>query len=252
MTNLKSQQRFEELLEQAKNDPKILGFFLTGSRGKGFENENSDYDLWILVEDDESKSRLSMMEFENFDICVDIISEFEKYAAWGSNEAWDRYDFSHIEVLVDKTGTIQKLVDEKGSLPKENKDDFIRSSLDAYINSVFRSVKYHRKQEFKAAQLEAAAGISSLLNVVFGLHDRIITPFFGYLEKELHKFPLEKLSMNSGQFTENIATILSTADLSTQQETLKMVEKLARAEGYGKVFDEWEGKDKWAMNYKAS
>ena len=28
------------------------------------------------------------------------------------------------------------------------------------------------------------------------------------------------------------------------------IEKIAREEGYGIVFDEWEGKDKWTMNYR--
>ena|SRR3990172_2298098 len=249
MSKEQSRKNFEELLEEAKNDPKIVGFFLTGSRGKGFENEDSDYDLYTLVEDEETKSKLSKRIFEDFDLCVETVETFKTLNAWGSPTSWDRYDFAHVKVLVDKTGTIQDIVDEKGSLPKDKKDDFIKSSLDCYINSVFRSVKCHRRENLKGAQLEASTGIPCLLDVVFGLHNRLV-PFFGYLENELKIYPLEKLAISPEQFTENISKILSTADLPTQQEMLKMVEKIAREEGYGIVFDEWEGKDKWTMNYR--
>lgn len=244
-----AQKQFEKIVEDAKNDPKIVGLYLGGSRGKGFENEFSDYDIQIVVSDIEAKTRLSKLEFDDFDISVDTLEDFEKYAAWGSDDAWDRYDFSHGKVLIDKTGTIQKIVDEKGSLPEAQKDDLIKSSLCSYINSVFRSVKCHRKQNLRGAQLEASTGIPCLLDVVFGIHNRLV-PFFGYLEDELKTRPLEKLSTSAEKFAENISKILSTADLPTQQEMLKMVEKIAREEGYGIVFDDWEGKDKWAMNYR--
>ena len=43
---------FEELLNEAKNDENITGFFLGGSRGKGYENDLSDYDLQMIVKKD--------------------------------------------------------------------------------------------------------------------------------------------------------------------------------------------------------
>ncbi|MBU1934817.1 nucleotidyltransferase domain-containing protein, partial [Patescibacteria group bacterium] len=51
MMSQKSDQQFTELLETAKKDPNIIGFFLGGSRGKGFENELSDYDPRMVVND---------------------------------------------------------------------------------------------------------------------------------------------------------------------------------------------------------
>ena len=33
---------FEDLLNEAKTDENIIGFFLGGSRGKGYENDLSD------------------------------------------------------------------------------------------------------------------------------------------------------------------------------------------------------------------
>ena len=85
--------------------------------------------------------------------------------------------------------------------------------------------------------------------MVFALHNRP-RPFYGYLEKELKAYPLKKLPWPTDEFLKKILLILSTADLPTQQEILQAMEKLLRREGFGKVFDDWKGKDKWAMTYK--
>jgi len=53
------------------------------------------------------------MNLINIDLVIISISEFRIYALWNSNEAWDRYDFTHIKVLVSKTDEIQSLIDEK-------------------------------------------------------------------------------------------------------------------------------------------
>jgi hypothetical protein len=45
--------------------------------------------------------------------------------------------------------------------------------------------------------------------------------------------------------------ILENGDLKIQQELAKTVESTFRKEGYGKVFDDWEGKDKWAMSFES-
>ncbi|MBU1682906.1 hypothetical protein KJ742_03085, partial [Patescibacteria group bacterium] len=226
--------------------------FLGGSRGKGFENELSDYDPRMVVNDkiaDEYKKKYEAMELEDIDLSVLSLSDFKTYAEWGSPEAWDRYDFSHVQVLVDKNGEIQKLVNDKGSIPPDKGDEFIRSSLDAYINYVFRSVKCIRNDNQIGAHLEASASIPYLLDTFFALENRI-RPFYGYLEKELDKFPLQKLPIKKRDFLEKIQTVLNSADLSIQQNLLKMVENIAREEGFGQVFDDWEGKDNWAMEFR--
>jgi len=134
-------------------------------------------------------------------------------------------------------------------IPESERHDFIASSLDDYINYVFRSVKCFRNQNIFGARLEASASIPSLLDVLFALHNRL-RPFYGYLEKELKAYSLEKLPWPADEFLKKILLILSTADIKIQQEILKAMEKLSRREGFGKVFDDWKGKNKWAMTYR--
>lgn len=252
MATKKSEEQFAQLLEEAKTNPDIIGFFLGGSRGKGFENEQSDYDPRMIVKNEVAKTyheKYESMVLEEINLVVMSLSEFRDYALWGTPEAGDRYDFTHVKALVDKTGEVQKLIDDKGSIPDDNRNDFIAQTLDAYINGVYRSVKCFRNHNETGARLEASTSIPYLLDLVFALHNRP-KPFYGYLERELKAYPLEKLPWSGEEFLEKLLTILSNADSETQQEILKTVEKLFRKEGFGRVFDNWEGKDKWTMTYR--
>lgn len=248
----KFSEKFNQLLDRAKIDDNIVGLFLTGSRGKGFENEHSDYDLKIIVRDEVAETYIKEYEklkSENIDLTVMSLTEFNGYAELNSPFEWDRYTFVGVKALIDRTGEIQKLIDEKGIIPEGRRHDFIAGSLDGYINQVYRSVKCFRNNNVVGASLEAAVSIPSLLDLVFALHGRP-RPFYGYLEKELALRPLEKLPWKADEFIQKILLIQSSADLATQQEVLKTIEVLMRKEGFGKVFDDWTGKDKWTMNYR--
>jgi len=243
---------FEELHKEAQNDENIIGFFMGGSRGKGYENETSDYDVRMIVRDnvaEEYKKKFDEKELPEIDLSVSSLSEFIKYGGWQSDTHWDRYDFTHVNALVDKTGEIQKLIDEKGSIPKDRRDDFINGQLDAYLNGFFRSVKSYRKKDIAGIRLEAAASIPYLLNALFALHNRA-TPFANYLTRELHRRALEKFPWPSEKLLEVLLKILENGDLKIQQDLAKTVESIFRKEGYNKVFDDWEEKLLWAINFK--
>lgn len=105
---------FKTLYEKAQKDPNILGFFLGGSRGKGFQTKYSDYDVYIIVNDDvvmEYKVKYPKHKFEGLDLIIFSYSEFKNYASWGSSEVWDRYTFSHVKAKIDKNGKIQEILD---------------------------------------------------------------------------------------------------------------------------------------------
>ncbi len=156
---------------------------------------------------------------------------------------------AHLKAQIDKTGNIQPLIDEKGKFPLRYQREFINNSLDCYINQVYRSIKCFRDRNLLASKLEAAESINPLLHCIFALHGRLC-PYYKYLKWELDKYPLKMIPWNGKELMERISLILNKGDIIAQQEVLKMSERLFRKKGYNKVFDSWEGKDKWAMNYK--
>jgi hypothetical protein len=242
---------FGALCRRLQSDSDVLGYFLTGSRGKGFAAEGSDYDVVIVVEDsarDAARNRYPLRYHRKIDCIVHSIGEFRKYGSLGSSQAWDRYSFAHLNVEFDTTGEIQRLVDEKGALPPSQRSAFLADRLDTYINAVYRSIKGSARQDPLAARLEGAGSIDPLLSVIFGLEGRH-APFLGYLECELRSYPLGSFPLSPEQLLEALVSILSTDGVAAQQKLLRVLDRLCRREGLGHVFDGWGEDYSWMLSY---
>ncbi len=234
---------YKGLLEEAKNDPNIIGFFLGGSRGKGVFTKYSDYDILYITSDEkieEYRAKYPRYKYPNMELMKLSISQFRNEAAWGSPGQWGRYDFAWITAAVDKTGEIQRLIDEKGRIPPEHVKEFVERQLDTYINQFYRSLKCFRDSLVLGARLEVNVGVECLLNVLFALHSGRLKPFYKYLAWELEAHPLQKVPYTPGELMGKIARILDDADVETQCEMFLMVEKLCRDEGFGCYIDQWD------------
>lgn len=167
---------FNEILAATKSDPNIIGFFLDGSRGKGLITAYSDYDMVMVVKDSvkkEYKDKYGKLGRPDIEITVLTLDELKKDAAWDSPSVWNRYNYAHLKVQVDKTGEVQKIVNEKALIPKDKRDTLINNSLDHYINQVYRSIKCLRDGNKTAANFEAAESIPPLLDAIFALEYRV-------------------------------------------------------------------------------
>jgi hypothetical protein len=133
------ERAFASLLNEARDDPDILAFWLDGSRGKGLATDYSDYDCTIIVEENVSSqytSRYRSLGSIGIDLSVMTLAQFRDYAAWGSNTGWARYNFTHLFALVDKTrGEVQRLIDDKGRIPVEVKANFIAGGFGLFYQS---------------------------------------------------------------------------------------------------------------------
>ncbi|MGD0059999.1 MAG: hypothetical protein ABSD58_11330 [Verrucomicrobiia bacterium] len=245
---------FHRILADAQNDPNIIGFWLGGSRGKGLVTKTSDYDPVMLVKDNvlsEYKERYENQSDRNIELSVQTLDSLKGYALWNSHTAWDRYDFAHLQPLVDKTGQLQEIFDEKARIPESERHGYVRGHLDGYINEVFRSLKCLRDEQVSGWRIHAAQSVTLLCNVLFGMHGRV-PPFAKYLEWELKTFPLPKLPMPPDELIESVLKVIETGSVPTQQNILAHVEAMARADGYGSVFDGWGQKLNWIRKFSPS
>ena len=251
---VEAEKIFNRVLDEAKSDQNILAFWLDGSRGKGIiEHAESDYDCTMIVKDEvlaEYKERYEKIGNPAFELGVMTLDEFKNLAVWGSDTAWQSYNYVGLKTpLVDKTGQVQKLFEDKATiLPSEIKK-FISDALDYYINEVYRSLKCFRDGQIVGARLEASESVLPLLNTIFALHGRL-RPYYKYYEWELKNFPLVKLGISGEEFTKMIFTILESADIKNQQKLLREIESVTRKEGYGQVWDSWGDKIEWMNNFK--
>ncbi len=244
-----AEKQYDELLSYAKDDKDVLGFILLGSRGKGIVTKNSDYDIDIIIRNGAkrkfNKNHFLSRGFEGFDIRIKTLDEFEKYARFGSEYEWDRYNYARVKVQIDKNNKIQKLVDEKGGMPlnEKNLHKYIYGTLDAYVNYVYRSMKCMRDGDALASRLNAAKELPYFMNALFALDHRI-APYYKYLEWELGEYPIRKFAMDKHLILKSIRGILD-GDIYSQQKLLKATEKTFRENGYDGVFDSWEKKLEW-------
>jgi len=253
------QDQFQRLLHEAREDPQIVGLVLTGSRGKGFGNELSDFDVLLVVRPEALeayRSRFNDNElWPGFDWWVTSLEELEPVAAtWGDPLAWeifcnDRYSFADVAVLIDKTGQVQEVVKAKGVIPEERRLPVVVTALDAYINSLYRSLKCLRNDNDLGARLEAADAIGHALTVIFALEGRH-RPYYGYLARELQARPLVAFPLAADELLATIDIILATADPATQQRLLAIIDALGHQAGCGEVFDEWGAKYAWMQRYR--
>lgn len=236
---------YQKLLEEAELDSNIIGFVLGAGRGKGIVGKYSDYDIAIIVSDslkDEyvAKYEKKYHKTEVIDIGVYSLTDYKNYARWGAYDAPHRYNFAYVKALIDRTGEIQKIIDEKGMIPPDKVKEFVARELDGYMNYYYRAVKNYRDGNITASQLDAVESVFPLLTVLFGLEGRL-RPYNKYLEWDLKNHPLKHLPWPVDELIGKIKTIMITGDIKVQKEIFGKVCMLFRVQGYGEVIDGWKG-----------
>lgn len=207
----------EEAVELARTDDRVIGLFLGGSRtADALVRPGSDYDLRLVVT--APVPALDRPRGEQVDIGVMELERFHSYPDW------DRYTLTHARVLVDKTGEIQRVLDEKGRLSEEETASIPPLALDAYMNSLYRGLK---RPDGVGGWLHRAEAAAHLLTCLFALEGRV-RPFHDYLEWELEHDPLEGWN--------DLPALLA----GDQHELFRRVERHVRAHGLGHVVDSWE------------
>jgi hypothetical protein len=66
---------------------------------------------------------------------------------------------------------------------------------------------------------------------------------------ELDRAPLDKFPWSDQELIDKLLKILEDGDYVIQQELLRETRRVFRAEGYGEVFDSWEGDDEWTLRF---
>ncbi|MBI4059687.1 hypothetical protein HY406_01335 [Candidatus Giovannonibacteria bacterium] len=186
------------------------------------------------------KKKLEGYKSERFEIWPRTLTEFKNHAVWGSEKEWDRYNFTHNKAVLDKTGELQKIIDEKGSLPKEVQRVVIEEALDNYINQVYRSAKYWRNGNKFAAYVDATESLPPLITALYAFEERL-RPYNKYFEWELKHHPLKFLPWPPDEFIADYKHILETGDIKTQKKVFTAIKKLFSEHGYSKSIEDWKG-----------
>jgi predicted nucleotidyltransferase len=214
----------DQVLARAAADPSVRGVILSGSRARGTENARSDYDVTIVVTEQAQPWRHSTRT-DTLDEVVCTVEALSDTSVHGQ-----RYGYRGAKVLLDRlNGGIAELVDRQATLSVEEAALHARTSLDAYINQLYRCVKSRRDGVADAALLDEMESLPWLLETVFALHGRL-RPYNKYLRWELQSFPLPD-GWNTALMPERVAT--------GSLRLFPDVESLARRRGHADVLEGW-------------
>jgi hypothetical protein len=210
-----SKLTFEEIVERARVDDRVVGLFLGGSRGKHANvRADSDYDVRIVGDAPD----LATERGSHVEVSVMTLDRFREYPEW------DRYTLTHTTAVIDTTGEIQRVIEEKGRLSEAESAERAPAALDAYMNSLYRFLK---RPAGVGGRLHAAEATGHLLTCLFAL-ERRVRPFHDYLEWELEHFPLDGWSDLPGLLE------------GDPRELFRRVEACVRERGLGSTVDAWE------------
>lgn len=240
---------FESLVAEARDHDDVLGLFVFGSRRSGMvADERSDWDDGVVVRDDAALARFDARHPYAHVALVEVASatfdQLREHAAIGSDREWARYLYAHVDVLIDKTGgELTRVLADKERIPPEKLRAFTADALGAYVNSTYRSLRAGMVGLARAARLDAAESVPSLLRVIFAFEGRI-RPFNKYLAWELEHHPLTEAAWTSDALEPQLDALLD-GDADAQRALFRDVERVARAGGFDPELDEWEPDVAW-------
>lgn len=227
---------YRALRQRVDGDPNVVGFFLGGSRGKGFATPHSDYDCYVIVRDeDDGRYAAELAPFSPpLDMHVRSLSWLRD-----PRPGWDRYNYAYLTVDVDRLGgEVQRLVDERAALAQEEAASAATWSLPAYTNAVYRSLKSARDGRSLEARLDAAESVNYFLTALFSIHGRV-RPYNKYLRWEIERHPIEGLPWTADELLREIEEVVKTARPETQRALFRRLELQARERGFANAFEEW-------------
>ncbi|MFF4590393.1 hypothetical protein [Streptomyces sp. NPDC001388] len=227
---------YDAFVELAVADSAVLGLVLKGSHAHdGMITPYSDHDLYVIVADDATTdlSRFTGHRSAELDLVIVTLTEFRGTGMPG----WERYALARGRVVVDRLdGGIARIL---AGWARLDADEAFRDAggwLDAYTNSLYRSVKNHRDGLALAARLDAADSMRFLLELLFALHRRP-RPYNKYLEWELARYPLP--GWDTDVLLRAVDRISAAGEVSLQRQLFTLVENAVREAGHGEVLDAW-------------
>ncbi|MFL5736560.1 MAG: hypothetical protein ACJ76P_04405 [Actinomycetota bacterium] len=234
---------FDGLVAVATEEPSILGVILSGSRGRGSVGADSDWDCYVVVDEealDDGMRSIREIDDPMLDCVVLGFGEFQRYAEPGSANFWEAYAFAHVTTSYDSLdGAIADLAAQKEFLDEGIADGIARTALDAFLNQCIRAAKDRRDGNDDAAVLDCAGAVSPALETVFALEGRV-RPYNRYLSWEVERHPLE---LFRGDRFVDVVKRLASADPQAVAELFHLLERVARSAGIGDVIDAWSDRD---------
>jgi hypothetical protein len=134
------------------------------------------------------------------------------------------------------------IVEWKRRLDREEATALADSSLDGYMNSLYRSLRNLEGGRMLEGRLDGLESIGALLTTAFALEGRV-RPFNKWLRFDLEAEPL--VLPDLAGLLDHVDRIAADPSTAHQREAFRAIERVARARGLGARVDSWEPDVAW-------
>jgi hypothetical protein len=232
------------LIEAATADPAVVGLLLAGSRGDGWIDDDSDYDVYVVLRDEVFATHGhhepllgGVMPTTGLHQAIELLATCPtRLAELAATPGWWTAGYATAQILLDKDGTLVPLLDTYRSLPSGTSRDSAAASLDGYLNAFYRSLKAWYRGDELGARLHAGISVIALVRALFALMGRP-APYHDRLWHHLDA--LVDQQWPPGYLQHTFLTIIRTATPPVQRELAERVEPLMRERGLGYIIDAW-------------
>ena len=143
------------VLRAAEDDPNVVGAFLIGSQALDQADEESDWDLVLVLREGEpSKERRPQLEVIRWTL-----------AHVQAPPTWELPALAHARVLLDKEGEVTAAVEAARRIGR----DELAELYDSYLNDFYRSLKSWRRGRELGARIKAGRSLWWLGDFLIGL-----------------------------------------------------------------------------------
>lgn len=218
----------ERLLKRYGTDESVLGVILVGSAGKGYEDEESDVDLEIVVTEDKyrilERKGQKVIHVEKYDLIFTTMSRLQQAEASERDE--DHWWYIDCPVLLDKTGRLERTLEEIARYHADSRLNRLKRYYLGYWQNSLCSMGCLRHENEMGARIYAALAAQALIRLLFNVNYRW-APKIQWAFKEVRQ-----LKRRPGNLESKIEGVLEKPDCKKLSKLWEETAELLREEKY--------------------
>ena len=170
---MKSRKKLiDKLLNEYGADKQVLGIIQVGSTVKGYDDEHSDVDLEIVVTEDKyaelTRNSQRIVHTKKYDLIFTTISKLRQIKDSDKDE--DHWNYQDSIVLLDKTRTLQKILDEITAYYEASRVDRLKRYYSAYWGNTLSSWSCLEHRNLWGARIYTALAVQELVRLLFNFN----------------------------------------------------------------------------------
>jgi predicted nucleotidyltransferase len=217
-----------KLLNVYGADEQVLGVVQVGSTVKGYADEHSDLDLEMVVTQDKyaelAKNYEKIIHTKKYDLIFTTVNKLQKIK--DSNKDEHHWNYQDSVVLLDKTGILQKVLNEVTAYNEASRLDRLKQYYAAYWENTLSSWSCLEHRNQSGARIYTALGVQELIRLLFNFN-HLWAPRLQWAFMEIRS-----LQKKPERFEMQLNSILRQPERKKLSRLWNQTTSLLREEGY--------------------